>query len=133
MNHGIIAPGLFLVYNYIHPIKLLCNVFANVSARGFDSNFDIISYAFIIVFARGFAISFGVSDAAFIDLEWGSPSTSSITHSPTFWSGGIAISIFDFAFDINWSGGIPIYDFCDINHAYVIYFKQAKEFLTSTS
>jgi hypothetical protein len=29
--------------------------------------------------------------------------------------------------------GIPIYDFCDINHAYVIYFKHVKEFLTSAS
>jgi hypothetical protein len=108
--------------------------FANFLARGFDYNFDVTSYAFVNISPRGFTISFGVINLAFTNLEQGgSPSTSLTTPLPTSWSGGIAIGIFDFAFTVNWSGRIPIYDIYDINRVYVIHFEHTKEFLASAS
>ena len=58
---------------------------------------------------------------------------SSTSPSSSIWSEGIAVGVSDFAFAINWRGGIAIYDICDNNHTYVVYFTHAKEFLRSIS
>jgi len=112
--------------------------FANTSPRGFANYFGVIDYTFIKILARGFNftfivnLEFGVTVGIFLTSPsptiWSgaSPSTSSILPSLTIWSGGSPLaSLTCLHHQLEW--GITIYDSCDNNRTYVVYFKHANK------